>query len=166
MDVVYRINSDGSDLRAVARVPIERAHRSYTYLPAPSWAPDGTRVAFGVNNSKYVGCLWCCGVCCVCVCVCVVACVWCVCVDCMYVWVFVCTIHWNLNSIECDYMARYCLLARLLTLKAGYDTLYKDVFPLLARADLYTMYTCTKDVLPCWPGLCLQYTLYQGVFPC
>ena len=55
MDVVYRINSDGSDLRVIARVPIERSRRSYTYLPAPSWSPDGTRVAFGVNNAKYVG---------------------------------------------------------------------------------------------------------------
>lgn len=55
MDVVYRINSDGSDLRVIARVPIERSRRSYTYLPAPSWAPNGTRVAFGVNNAKYVG---------------------------------------------------------------------------------------------------------------
>ena len=55
MDVIYRINSDGSDLRAIARVPIERRQRSYTYLPAPSWAPDGTRVAFGVNNAKYAG---------------------------------------------------------------------------------------------------------------
>ncbi|MXZ00346.1 PQQ-binding-like beta-propeller repeat protein [Candidatus Poribacteria bacterium] len=55
MDVVYRINSDGSDLRSIARVPIERSRRSYTYLSAPSWAPDGTRVAFGVNNANYVG---------------------------------------------------------------------------------------------------------------
>ncbi len=55
MDVIYRINSDGSGLRAIARVPIERRQRTYTYLHAPSWAPDGTRVAFGVNNSKYVG---------------------------------------------------------------------------------------------------------------
>ena len=55
MDVIYRINSDGSDLRAIARVPIERRQRTATYLPAPSWAPDGTRVAFGVNNAKYVG---------------------------------------------------------------------------------------------------------------
>ena len=55
MDVVYRINSDGSDLRVIARVPIERAQRAYTYLPAPSWSPDGTRIAFGVNNAKYVG---------------------------------------------------------------------------------------------------------------
>ncbi|MXV73410.1 PQQ-binding-like beta-propeller repeat protein [Candidatus Poribacteria bacterium] len=55
MDVIYRINSDGSGLRAIARVPIERRQRTYTYLPAPSWAPDGTRVAFGVNNAKYVG---------------------------------------------------------------------------------------------------------------
>ena len=55
MDVIYRVNSDGSDLRAIARVPIERRQRTYTYLSAPSWAPDGTRVAFGVNNAKYVG---------------------------------------------------------------------------------------------------------------
>ena len=55
MDVIYRVNSDGSGLRAIARVPIERRQRTYTYLPAPSWAPDGTRVAFGVNNAKYVG---------------------------------------------------------------------------------------------------------------
>ena len=55
MDVIYRINSDGSDLRAIARVPIERRQRAVTYLAAPAWAPDGTRVAFGVNSSKYVG---------------------------------------------------------------------------------------------------------------
>ena len=54
-DVIYKINSDGSGLSAIARVPIERPRRSYTYLPAPAWAPDGTRVAFGVNSSKYVG---------------------------------------------------------------------------------------------------------------
>ena len=54
LDVVYRINSDGSGLSAIARVPIERRQR-YTYLPAPSWAPDGTRVAFGVHSSKYIG---------------------------------------------------------------------------------------------------------------
>ena len=55
MDIVYRINSDGSGLGAIARVPIERRQRTYTYLSAPSWAPDGTRVAFGVNSSRYVG---------------------------------------------------------------------------------------------------------------
>ena len=55
MDIVYRINSDGSGLSAIARVPIERPRRTYTYLSTPSWALDGTRVAFGVNSSKYVG---------------------------------------------------------------------------------------------------------------
>ncbi len=54
LDIVYRVNSDGSGLSAIARVPIERRQR-YTYLPAPSWAPDGTQVAFGVNSSQYVG---------------------------------------------------------------------------------------------------------------
>ena len=55
LDVVYRINSDGSGLGAIARVPIKRPRRTYTYLSTPSWASDGTRVAFGVNSSKYVG---------------------------------------------------------------------------------------------------------------
>ena len=55
LDVVYRINSDGSGLGAIARVPIERPKRSYTIYLRRSWAPDGTRVAFGVNNAKYVG---------------------------------------------------------------------------------------------------------------
>ena len=55
LDIVYRINSDGSGLGAIARVPIEGPRRRYTYLSAPSWALDGTRVAFGVNTSKYVG---------------------------------------------------------------------------------------------------------------
>ena len=55
LDIIYRINSDGSGLSAIARVPIERRQRTYTYLSAPSWAPDGTRVAFGVNNAKYIG---------------------------------------------------------------------------------------------------------------
>lgn len=54
-DVVYRINSDGSGSRVIARVPIQQHRRAYTYLPPPVWSPDGTRVAFGVNNSKYVG---------------------------------------------------------------------------------------------------------------
>ena len=55
LDIIYRINSDGSGLSAIARVPIERRQRTYTYLSAPAWAPDGTRVAFGVNNAKYIG---------------------------------------------------------------------------------------------------------------
>ncbi len=54
-DVIYRINSDGSGLRAIARVPFESRQRAYTYLAAPSWDAEGARVAFGVNNQKYVG---------------------------------------------------------------------------------------------------------------
>ena len=54
-DAVYKINSDGSGVNIIARVPIQLRQRSYTYLPPPVWAPDGTRVAFRVNSSKYVG---------------------------------------------------------------------------------------------------------------
>ncbi len=54
LDVVCRINSDASGLQTIARVPFERRQRADSYLLPPSWAPDGTRIAFRVNTSKYV----------------------------------------------------------------------------------------------------------------
>ncbi len=54
-DVVYRINSDGSGGRDIARVLFKQTRRSYTYLHAPSWSPDGNLLAFEVAQDQKVG---------------------------------------------------------------------------------------------------------------
>ncbi len=54
-DIVYRINSDGSGGRAVARALFKRPRYAYTYLHAPSWSPDGNRLAFEVVQEQKVG---------------------------------------------------------------------------------------------------------------
>lgn len=54
-DLVYRINSDGSGGRAVARVLYKRLGQTPLYLHAPSWSPDGNQLAFEVTQSHKVG---------------------------------------------------------------------------------------------------------------
>ena len=54
-DMVYRINSDGSGGRQVARVLFKRLQHNYTYLHAPSWSPDGNQLAFDVVQDQKVG---------------------------------------------------------------------------------------------------------------
>ncbi len=54
-DLVYRINSDGSDGRTVARVLFKRLRQAYTYLNPPSWSPDGNKLAFEVTHDQKVG---------------------------------------------------------------------------------------------------------------
>lgn len=54
-DMIYRINSDGSGDRAIARVSFKKPRHAYTYLHAPSWSADGTRLAFDVVRDKDVG---------------------------------------------------------------------------------------------------------------
>lgn len=54
-DKVYRINSDGSDGRTVASVLFKRSRYAYTYLQAPSWSPDGNKVAFESVHEAKVG---------------------------------------------------------------------------------------------------------------
>ena len=54
-DYIYRINSDGSGSRSVARVLFKRTRQEYTYWHAPSWSPDGDTLAFEVTQDQKVG---------------------------------------------------------------------------------------------------------------
>ena len=54
-DIVYRINSDGSGAREIARVPFKQSRYTYTYIHAPAWAPNGDILAFEVAQDQKVG---------------------------------------------------------------------------------------------------------------
>ncbi|MDE0483518.1 MAG: PQQ-binding-like beta-propeller repeat protein [Candidatus Poribacteria bacterium] len=54
-DVIYRINSDGSGGRDIARVLFRQTRRSYTFLHAPSWSSDGNLLAFEVTQNQKLG---------------------------------------------------------------------------------------------------------------
>ena len=54
-DYIYRINSDGSGSRSVARVLFKRTRQEYTYWQAPSWSSDGRTLAFEVTQDQKVG---------------------------------------------------------------------------------------------------------------
>lgn len=54
-DTVYRINSDGSDGRSIARVLFKRTRYAYTYMHAPAWSSDGSQLAFEVTHDQKVG---------------------------------------------------------------------------------------------------------------
>ena len=51
-DIVYRINSDGSDGREIARFPHIQSRYAYTYMHAPSWSPEGDVLAFEVAQDQ------------------------------------------------------------------------------------------------------------------
>ena len=51
-DIIYRINSDGSGGKTIARVPFKKPRRAYTHLPAPTWSTDGNNVAFGITQQR------------------------------------------------------------------------------------------------------------------
>lgn len=52
-DVVYRINIDKTDLTAIARVPIDGRIVPFSFLDPPLWAPDGKRIAVGLDHQHY-----------------------------------------------------------------------------------------------------------------
>lgn len=53
IDVVYRINIDKTELTAMARIPIDGRIVPFSYLDPPSWAPDGKRIAVGLDHQHY-----------------------------------------------------------------------------------------------------------------
>ncbi len=54
-DYVYRINSDGSGGREIAKVQYKQSRYAYSYIHAPSWSPDGKTLAFEVSYDHKVG---------------------------------------------------------------------------------------------------------------
>ncbi len=54
-DSVYRINSDGSGGKIVARVPFKKPLYTYTFLHAPSWSKDGSILTYDVVYDHKVG---------------------------------------------------------------------------------------------------------------
>lgn len=54
-DFYYKINSDGSGGKSVARELYKLSRYTYTHLRAPSWSPDGKRLAFEVMQDQKVG---------------------------------------------------------------------------------------------------------------
>ena len=53
VDILYRINSDKSNLAQMARIPIKGRIGAFSYLDPPSWSPDGNRVAIGLDYQHY-----------------------------------------------------------------------------------------------------------------
>ncbi|MCG9129505.1 PQQ-binding-like beta-propeller repeat protein [Candidatus Poribacteria bacterium] len=54
-DFVYRINSDGSGGKNIARNKYKTSRYTYTYLHPPTWSPDGDKVAFESVHETRVG---------------------------------------------------------------------------------------------------------------
>lgn len=54
-DYVFRINSDGSGGREIAKVQYKQSRYAYSYIHAPSWSPDGKQLAFEVSQDHKVG---------------------------------------------------------------------------------------------------------------
>ena len=54
-DIVYRINSDGSGGREIARVQYKQSRYAYSYMQAPTWSPNGDIIAFEEAQGQEVG---------------------------------------------------------------------------------------------------------------
>ena len=54
-DFVFKINSDGSGGKTVARVQFKKPLYTYTFLHAPSWSKDGSILSFDVVYDHKVG---------------------------------------------------------------------------------------------------------------
>lgn len=54
-DIVYRINSDGSGGREIARVLYKQSRFAYSYMQAPTWSTNGDILAFEEAQDQEVG---------------------------------------------------------------------------------------------------------------
>lgn len=54
-DIVYRINSDGSGGREIARVPYKQSRYTYSYMQAPTWSSNGDILAFEEAQEQEAG---------------------------------------------------------------------------------------------------------------
>lgn len=54
-DIVYRINSDGSGGREIARVLYKQSRYAYSYIQAPTWSPNGDMLAFEEAQDQEAG---------------------------------------------------------------------------------------------------------------
>ena len=54
-DVVYRINSDGSGGREIARVLYKQSRYTYSYMQAPTWSSNGDILAFEEAQDQEAG---------------------------------------------------------------------------------------------------------------
>ncbi len=54
-DIIYRINSDGSGGREIARVLYKQSRYAYSYMQAPTWSSNGDILAFEEAQDQEVG---------------------------------------------------------------------------------------------------------------
>jgi Tol biopolymer transport system component len=52
-DLLYRVNIVQSDLRLLAKIPIEGQISQFRYLDKPVWSPDGNYIALGIDFRHY-----------------------------------------------------------------------------------------------------------------
>ena len=53
VDIIYRINGDKSGLTPIVRIPVKGRIDSFRYLDAPTWSPDGKKIAVGLDHQHY-----------------------------------------------------------------------------------------------------------------